>query len=1204
MAITTKFMDQIAKPDSRFGRSYFEKLKAMKDAEALIQVRPTVLAVAADPSRLVALRSVLEPEYSIRTAEDCRSAIRLLKTIGSVEVLIMDLALPERGAATLIQYVQEMVEKPDQIVKILLAAPGAGAGENAAVFRGRVDSLYERPFDPLDVKRLAGQLLAQKSREKRQIMRAEFDGKTGLEVEIGNRGKAAVSNLSEDGMFVQSILPLNYLLPFKIHLPEGPPLLATGRVVRVDEDKGGVGVKFLLFEEESRNALVRFLSGHVLNDSLTELKEKYPFLQVDRIVAFTDKAKIVEWISQAQRSQTEITAIHTDQRTPSSLRLEAFEPWNFCRFTGENLDARFKTSDSLFISFQVGYATYNFETIVYRIDAGGTRLDCLFPKIVFYSEKRSFKRTASDGCLEAEIVLPEPFGAAIRGEITDISEGGVSFVVEAADVALLIGTPLESIRIFHESKLVREVRGEVRNIQRIGGNGQDRLRYGVQFGIGRLTVFASELSKMSAPGERPRTHPTDKFGTGPGPIVDLSDLAKEPPRVIRLENKKGEEIVGLLNTSLPLDQNPIPVVVVPPAFGKTKETLFALAQTIIENFGARGKPVAVVRFDGIRCKGESHKDPDASEPPYEMIHASLSQGADDIRAVLDWLQLNPVLKASAVVLVSFSLSALEARILLRDEAYRRRVAYWITCMGTMEFRELMNRVNCGLDLLEQHQLGVDLGIIPILGNLISMRPYAADVVANRVATLDQAREDMRHLDIPITWIYGEHDHWVKAEFVRDIMSIQSEAGREVIALPIGHNARTSEEALHLFATVTSLIHRFLYKDTIRPALPDKENMDIMRRAEKDRLPPRKLKNRQEYWRRYLVGERDLVGFDVMALSEDYQGLLKDQLEALDLEAGDRLLDLGGGTGNLIQYLLLRKLPLPGHITVADLIPQAMRQANRKITARFEGRVGPGMLDFVCLDIEMSRYLPVRRFLAGEIGRFRALADRIENLSLQSGETIDDAYSPRLHRVLRGDEISPEVDRWLKGRFDLPEYRTIVDFNRAARYLQGRSSEAPAYRRLVFDGGIEGTQHLPFKDRSYDKIAMSLVLSYIFNPVETLIDLKRVIAPGGRLVLSSMRPDTDASGLFTRLVDKIETTPEEDFPPERPKAVILESIRSFLNDAQALVELEEAGTFDFFEPDKLTALLEEAGWECLGTRPSFGDPPQGYVVAAKVRDADG
>ena len=47
-----------------------------------------------------------------------------------------------------------------------------------------------------------------------------------------------------------------------------------------------------------------------------------------------------------------------------------------------------------------------------------------------------------------------------------------------------------------------------------------------------------------------------------------------------------------------------------------------------------------------------------------------------------------------------------------------------------------------------------------------------------MATLD-AREDMRQAcNLPITWIYGKYDNWVKAEFVRDVMSIKAEAPRD------------------------------------------------------------------------------------------------------------------------------------------------------------------------------------------------------------------------------------------------------------------------------------------------------------------------------------------------------------------------------------------------------------------------------------------
>jgi len=610
--------------------------------------------------------------------------------------------------------------------------------------------------------------------------------------------------------------------------------------------------------------------------------------------------------------------------------------------------------------------------------------------------------------------------------------------------------------------------------------------------------------------------------------------------------------------------------------------------------------VAVFRYDGIRRKGESFKDPEASEPPYEMIRANLSQGAKDIKAVLDWLQLNPKLRASQVILVTFSLSALEARIALREEACRRRVDYWISCLGTVEFRNLMNRVNCGLDLLEQFQIGFDLGLIPILGNLINMVPYAADVVASRVATIDQAREDMRHLDLPITWIYGKYDSWVTPDLIRDVMSIQADAQREVIAVPLGHNARTSEEALQMFGLITSLVHRSLHKEMLKAILPSKNDLEIIRRSEKDRLPPRKLKNRETYWRRYLIGEENLLGFDVMALSDDYGQLMDHQIQALDLTPGDRLLDLGGGTGNVIAHLLKNGGPIPAHITIADLIPEAMKQAREKLAGRFN----QGKIDLLCLDIELNRFLPIRRYLAGEIGNFVELSDKIDNLDLKSAMKIQKEYSPRLHRILRGEFITEELDNWLKTRFEPPEYNIIVDFNRASRYVTGAQTEKPSFRKLGFPGDLRTNPSLPLRPGSYNKILMSLVLSYIFNPLETLRELRRIIAPGGRLVLSSMRPDTDSSGPFTRLLDKIEAMPSDKLPQQWPKSFLLDSIRSFLNDAQALVDLEEAGAFDFFDPEKLGGLLEESGWLWVQSIPTFGDPPQGYVVIAEPREIHG
>lgn len=1164
---------------------------------------PVVLIVDDDLSFLDRVQRVLRESCSVRTSTSGVEAIHLIKTLPEVHVLIVNEDLPRMKGTEFLRFLHEMFKGSESIIKILLTESASNGTVIDLASYGRIDCCLAKPSDPAVLLRKVNFLLAQKSREKRTSMRISINGSQDVRIEAGTLGDARVVNLSENGMFLKtlSFFPEGASLPLTIALPNGCQYDVTGRIVRQDIDQGGVGVEFQAMDDTSRHSLLQFLSDYVSIRDLSDLKLRYPFLKTDDMVLFSDSFKIESLLRGAMQKGVEVAAVPASSGQPEILSFAEIAPPAACLLSGENLNVKFKTSDLLFVSFQIGYATYNFETMISRIAPDGRKLVCLYPKVMFYSEKRAEKRINPAAGLKVEIPLPAPFHRKVRGQITDISPGGVSFIADPDAPALLKGTPLDSLLILDGDKFLWEETGEVRYVSRDGLEGGDRMKYGVQFGIGRMSI-----QSVHAPGlefaRRGEDIPERPTNWGPaGPARDLARTSYLKPQVIRLENSRGEEIVGLLNSSLPLDDTPVPVVIVPPAFGKTKETLFGLALTLCENFQLLGQPLAVIRYDGIHKKGESHKEPDASDPRYETIHSSTSQGAEDIKSVIDWLRANPKIKASSVVLVTFSLSALEARVALRDETYRARVNYWISCMGSLEFRDMMNRINCGLDLLEQHQLGIDLGHYAILGNLIDHKPYAADILANSVGTLEQAREDMRHLDLPITWIYGQHDKWIKPDFIRDVMSVQANAPREVISVPIGHNARTSKEGLRLFGTITSLIHRFLHGSMIQPILPSKKDMEVMRRAEKDRLPPRKLKNRKKYWKHYLIGENNLLGFDIMAMSDDYQELMRDQIEALDLQPGDRLLDLGGGTGNVLEILMQTGHALPSQITVADLIPEAMHLAYRKLTSRFDALKKPGRFDLLGLDLEMNRFIAVRRFLDGEIGTFEEMADKIENLSLESAIRIQEDYSPRLHRILRGALITTALDDWLRTRFELHEYRTIVDFNQAARYVRGLTSVRPGFRRLAFPGSLEGNLHLPVKPGWYNKILMSLVLSYIFNPAETLAEVRRIIRPGGLLILSSMRPDTDASGPFTRLLEKIEATPSEALPLQFPKQLLLDSMRAFLNDAQELVDLEEAGTFDFFDPEKLESFLEETGWDIRRVIPTYGDPPQGYIVVAEARD---
>ena len=1163
---------------------------------------PVVLVVDDDLAYLEKLQRALRDIYAVYTTTSGVEAIQLIKALPEVNVLVVNEDLPRMKGTELLRFLNELFKNSDAIIKILLTNCVSNGSVIDLASYGRIDCCLAKPADPAAIRRKISFLLAQRSREKRSSMRVTLDGSRDIRIETGPLGEAKLVNLSENGMFLKTLssFPEGSAVPLNISLPDGRQYMVNGRVVRQDTDQGGVGVEFEAMDDTSRLSLIQFMSDYVSIRDLTELKLRYPFLRTDEMVLFTDSVKIESLMREALARKVEVAAVPARSGNPEILSFVDIRPPSVCLLSGEKLDVKFKTSDLLFVSYQIGYATYNFETMISRIFSDGRTLVCLYPRVMFYSEKRSEKRISPAGDLRVEIPLPSPFDRKLRGRITDISPNGMSFVADDAAPALLKGTPLESMAILDGQKTIWEETGEVRHVARAEAGEGPGLKYGVQFGIGRMSIQSVQAPDLdfARHGEAaPEKAGVRGHATPPADFVKTSLMV---PHVIRLENRRGEEIVGLLNSSLSLDEKPVPVVLIPPAFGKTKEVLFGLALTLIQNFRTLGKPVAVIRYDGIRRKGESHKDPEASEPPWETLNSSTSQGADDLKAVIDWLHINPKLRASSVILVSFSLSALEARVVLRDAGYRKRIDYWISCMGALEFRDMMNRINCGLDLLEQHQIGINLDVYPILGNFIRHESYASDIIANGVGTLEQAREDMRHLNLPITWIYGQHDKWIKSEFIRDVMSVQANALREVISVPIGHNARTSREALRMFGTITSLIHRFLHKTMIQPVLPSRKDMELMRRAEKDRLPPRDLKNRKTYWHHYLVGEGNLLGFDIMAMSDDYQQLMRDQFHALELRPGDRLLDLGGGTGNFVEHLLKTVGELPVQVTIADLVPDAMKQARQKLVTQYNLGEKLGRFDLLALDLEMSRFIAVRRFIDGEIGTFEEMADKVENLALESAIKIQEDYSPRLHRILRGERITPDHDDWLKTRFDLHECRIITDFNLAARYVRRLAPAKPVFRRLILPGTLEDTFHLPIKPGWYNKILMSLVLSYIFNPAETLREVRRIIEPGGILVLSSMRPDTDASGPFTRLLDKIEAMPEEALPPKWPKSRLLDSLRSFLNDAQALTELEEAGTFDFFDPEKLDGLLDEAGWVSLRKIPSYGDPPQGYVVVAKPR----
>ncbi len=134
-----------------------------------------------------------------------------------------------------------------------------------------------------------------------------------------------------------------------------------------------------------------------------------------------------------------------------------------------------------------------------------------------------------------------------------------------------------------------------------------------------------------------------------------------------------------------------------------------------------------------------------------------------------------------------------------------------------------------------------------------------------------------------------------------------------------------------------------------------------------------------------------------------------------------------------------------------------------------------------------------------------------------------------------------------------------------------------------DGGSPAAVRLPFEDQSVDRICCSLLISYLKRPEVLLDELYRILRPGGRIIVSSMKPYCDLSQIYKDVVD--ESSGEQT----------LQSARNLLSAAGSIKLKEEEGHYKFYDQHELIACVKQAGFKKAEAYRSFGD--QANLVAA-------
>lgn len=136
-----------------------------------------------------------------------------------------------------------------------------------------------------------------------------------------------------------------------------------------------------------------------------------------------------------------------------------------------------------------------------------------------------------------------------------------------------------------------------------------------------------------------------------------------------------------------------------------------------------------------------------------------------------------------------------------------------------------------------------------------------------------------------------------------------------------------------------------------------------------------------------------------------------------------------------------------------------------------------------------------------------------------------------------------------------------------------------YSRVDFDRGEEkaGSSIIPqFADQAFDVICCSLVLSYLKRPQELMRAFLRLLRPGGRLVVSSLKPHNDISVIY------------RDFLSGKETVEAAEAARTLLAGVGQIKLKEAQGYYNFFSAEELRELLRTVGFKDLQGFVSLGD----------------
>lgn len=583
----------------------------------------------------------------------------------------------------------------------------------------------------------------------------------------------------------------------------------------------------------------------------------------------------------------------------------------------------------LCFNFEVDSRRFFFAAVALGSDPSGLRIE--LPETLYEMERRDSSRASphtshSHSARRVEIALGE---RSVSAEVADSSYEGLGILCPGNASEARVNATL-GVRFLDGSRAGEHAVGVVKyrqeaspgwtrlglRVTRVSKGGQidfeRRRRIVSGGGSGWRALHEARVAGMAAGMAHSRIR--ERVTPSTPPALDL----------VEYENQKGEIMRGLVDTT---ESGPGELaIVIPPAWGRTKETLLPLARTLVATYQQAGLELTVLRFDGTSRRGESFVSPQFRAPGEEYLGFQFSQAAADIHATVSFLKDHPVLSPTKVILLTVSIGSVEGRRAMATDP-TGLLQGWIALVGIADLRSCLRVASGGIDYARGLESGVNFGKQELTGVLVDMDVTGPDAMRHDLAYFDDARNDIANISAPITWIHGRHDGWIELDRVKELLAAGGTRGRRLIEIPSGHQLRSSREALEVFQLVAVEAVRMSEQRLVRPGYPSAADLASRRRAERLRLPSRDFSAR-DFWSDYLLGRKRLGGIQLMAATTAYKQLMAEQIALLEHQPSDRILDLGAGTCELARELPARTA---SRVLAIDLVGEALVWAQRYLS---------------------------------------------------------------------------------------------------------------------------------------------------------------------------------------------------------------------------------------------------------------------------------